>query len=107
VERSRALSISLQQIQRAVFIRQAQALPLTLDRDIGQCLGTTYNRHHPAPPQTRVFLQYLAPLLLLSLGLMQSGCAVMETYMVEMRDGTGWPPMYTCPQATMTPGQSC
>jgi hypothetical protein len=28
------------------------------------------------------------PLLLLSLGMMQSGCAVMETYMVSMRDGT-------------------
>ncbi len=51
-------------------------------------LSTTVKPAWPLTPARRVFLQYLAPLLLLSLGLMQSGCAVTETHMVEMRDGT-------------------
>lgn len=50
-------------------------------------LGTTAQPSSSRTPATRVFMQCLAPLLLLSLGLMLSGCAVMETYMVEMRDG--------------------
>ena len=51
-------------------------------------LSTNVKPASSRTPATRVFLQCFMPLLLLSLGLMQSGCAVMETYMVEMRDGT-------------------
>ena len=51
-------------------------------------LSTTAKPASSRTPATQGFLQCLMPLLLLSLGLMQSGCAVTETYMVEMRDGT-------------------
>jgi len=39
-------------------------------------------------PKTMAVRWRLVPLLVLALGLMQSGCAVMETDMVPMRDGT-------------------
>jgi predicted acyl esterase len=51
-------------------------------------LSATVKPASSRTPATRGFLQCLVTLFLFSLGLMQSGCAVMETYMVPMRDGT-------------------